>query len=249
VVQVAEEGNGDPVPAAEVEDRSWQPAGTSPKDPGWYPTRTNPNEQVYWDGQSWTARRRWKAGKGWEETGTVPGGAAPPRISANPYVQAPEPQPRAAAATVTRSAPSSITIGLVLLMGGGILLMVGSVTTWVHTNISFGSTFHIGGSLNGVDPAVAVLIGINGYATLICGVVVIALTAASMASNEWSLRLLTLVAGLAAVGFAIYDLVRILQKINQGSAHGSAGVGVGLILVVVGGGLAALIALARMAQR
>jgi hypothetical protein len=247
VVQVAEEGNGEPAPTGTVAAQSWHPVGSSPKDPGWYPTRTNPNDQAYWDGQSWTAQRHWTAGKGWEETGTG-AGPQPPRTSANPYVEQPAAQPRVST-PVARSAPSSFTLGLFLLMGGGILLMVGSVTTWVHTNVSFGTTFHVSGSINGTDPSVAALIGINGYATLICGVVVIALTAASLASDEGSIRLLTLGAGLAALGFAIYDLVRILQKINQGSAHGSAGVGVGLILVVVGAALAALIALGRMAQR
>jgi hypothetical protein len=27
--------------------------------PGWYPAGATPNEQVHWDGQQWTARRRW----------------------------------------------------------------------------------------------------------------------------------------------------------------------------------------------
>ncbi len=27
--------------------------------PGWYPAGATPNEQVHWDGQRWTARRRW----------------------------------------------------------------------------------------------------------------------------------------------------------------------------------------------
>jgi hypothetical protein len=27
--------------------------------PGWYPAGATPNEQLHWDGQQWTARRRW----------------------------------------------------------------------------------------------------------------------------------------------------------------------------------------------
>ena len=27
--------------------------------PGWYPAGATPNEQMHWDGQRWTARRRW----------------------------------------------------------------------------------------------------------------------------------------------------------------------------------------------
>ena len=49
-------------------------AGSTPKNPGWYPTRTNPNDQTYWDGQDWTARRRWTSGKGWVVVGDAPAG-------------------------------------------------------------------------------------------------------------------------------------------------------------------------------
>ena len=28
-------------------------------EPGWYPAGATPNEQLHWDGQRWTARRRW----------------------------------------------------------------------------------------------------------------------------------------------------------------------------------------------
>ena len=38
------------------------PRGT--KAPGWYSVGTNPNDQAFWDGRRWTARRRW-TGAGW----------------------------------------------------------------------------------------------------------------------------------------------------------------------------------------
>jgi hypothetical protein len=38
---------------------------------GWHQLGSNPNEQMYWDGQSWTAFRRWTAGRGWSESANV----------------------------------------------------------------------------------------------------------------------------------------------------------------------------------
>ncbi len=42
--------------------------------PGWYPVGANNNEQAYWDGQSWTARKKWE-GAGWVD---VPMIGSPP---------------------------------------------------------------------------------------------------------------------------------------------------------------------------
>ncbi len=41
-----------------------------PSGPGWYPAPDLPNDQLYWDGTGWTARRRWTAA-GYEEVGAV----------------------------------------------------------------------------------------------------------------------------------------------------------------------------------
>jgi hypothetical protein len=38
--------------------------------PGWYPATDLPNDQLYWDGTRWTARRRWTAA-GYVEVGTA----------------------------------------------------------------------------------------------------------------------------------------------------------------------------------
>jgi hypothetical protein len=40
--------------------------------PGWHQVGTNANHQAYWDGATWTARRRW-AGAGWIESPLSPG--------------------------------------------------------------------------------------------------------------------------------------------------------------------------------
>ena len=45
------------------------PAERSSKAPGWYPSPTNPTDQIYWDGQGWTARSRWTAGQGMDSGG------------------------------------------------------------------------------------------------------------------------------------------------------------------------------------
>jgi hypothetical protein len=42
--------------------------------PGWYPVGTTNNDQAYWDGQSWTARKKWE-GAGWVD---VPMIGSPP---------------------------------------------------------------------------------------------------------------------------------------------------------------------------
>jgi len=38
-----------------------------PRDIGWHPDPDHMSEQVYWDGRSWTARRRWN-GESWIES-------------------------------------------------------------------------------------------------------------------------------------------------------------------------------------
>src|ERR1700722_16961517 len=103
-------------------------AGVSPKAPGWYPSRTNPSDQTYWDGQNWTARRRWTAGTGWLVTGDAPEEVVTndsnpplpgPRVSANPYVSTPLSKSRATGFT--------LNMGVFLLLVCGVALMYGSV--------------------------------------------------------------------------------------------------------------------------
>ena len=49
---------------------------TNERPPGWYSVGTNPNDQDYWDGSSWTARRRW-SGATWTEAAQDPSGDKP----------------------------------------------------------------------------------------------------------------------------------------------------------------------------
>jgi hypothetical protein len=223
--------------------------GQRPKEAGWYPSRTNPNDQTYWDGEEWIARRRWTGSGGWVTAGESPTFPEPELISANPYAQ-----PSPAKATTTRtpfrraSAESATSLGLVLLLASGVLLMVGSTTTWIHASTSFGNFFHLSVSVNGLDSATSSLFSLNGYATIICGVVIVALAGASMAADDSSLRRLTLVAGLTSLGLAAYFVVRVAQKVSDANGHGSATVGAGLILLGIGGLLAGVISFARLVQ-
>jgi hypothetical protein len=141
-----------------------------------------------------------------------------------------------------------MSLGLVLLLASGVLLAVGSTTTWIHASASFGSFFRLSLSVNGVDMAISSRFGVNGYATLICGIVMIALSCACMAGDGSQLRMLTLVAGLTSLGFAIYFVVRVVQEISDASGHGTATVGVGLILLAIGGFLAGTVSFARVVQ-
>lgn len=47
------------------------PSPGANKQSGWYPVGENPNDQAYWDGQAWTARRKW-GGAGWVEVAADP---------------------------------------------------------------------------------------------------------------------------------------------------------------------------------
>jgi hypothetical protein len=42
------------------------PPPSRPQEPGWHQVGSNNNDQAYWDGQAWTARRQW-AGAGWTD--------------------------------------------------------------------------------------------------------------------------------------------------------------------------------------
>ena len=117
----------------EAPDLGWHPVGAVPSAPGWYPTGTNPNEQAYWDGQHWTARRHWSV-NGWVEVGVATGATSladvRPRLSANPYVPPAFSKPR--------TKPATMSVGILLIMACGIALMFGSVGTWVHVTGSVG---------------------------------------------------------------------------------------------------------------
>jgi hypothetical protein len=224
-------------------------ASASDKDPGWYSLGTNPNEQSYWDGQEWSGARHWVAGTGWMEGGGAPGSNSPggpvtPRLNANPYAQ---PAVAAPTRSVRTGAPATLSLGVFLTVVSGIALMYGSVSTWIQVNGSVGAV-HFSASLNGIDPGITTLIGINGYATFIGGIVVLVLGGLALSSEERLLVILTTVVTLAVLVIAIYDMYRTVQKIQALPANvlSHVNVGWGLICVLSAAVLAMVISLARL---
>jgi hypothetical protein len=231
-------------------DANWAVGSeATPKTPGWYPSRTNPSDQTYWDGQDWTGRRRWTTGKGWLVAGNAPQEAlndasAPtvgPRLSANPYV----------GTLPSRSKATGFTfnLGVLLLLACGVALMYGSVGAWVHVTGNVGIA-DLRLSVNGIDPGVSTLIGVNGWVTFIGGILIVVFACFEMTSEELQLGILTTVIAAVTAIFAVYDMFRIVQKISQVPASLSADVGVGwgLICVLSAAVLATLIALVRLLQ-
>jgi hypothetical protein len=220
------------------------------KSPGWHPSPTNPADQIYWDGQNWTARRRWTAGKGWILAGDVPDEAMPEprpsprraRLSANPYVPM--------APKGSRSTGFSVNVGLFLLLVCGIALMYGSVGEWIHVSGTVGIA-DLRVSVNGIDPTVTTLIGVNGWATFIGGILIAIFACFEMTSEELQLSIFTTLITAVTTVFAIYDMFRIVQKISQipSTSVADASVGWGLICVLSAAVLATLIAIVRLLQR
>jgi hypothetical protein len=233
--------------AGSAPDLGWHPTGAPPKDPGWYPAGASPNDQAYWDGNAWTGRRHWTV-NGWVEQGSVAVAgtgtdAAAPRISGNPYAGVP-------GFTKPKAAPAKLSMGVLLMMIGAVALMFGSVGSWVTVTGSVSiAGLHL--SINGIDPAISTLIGVNGYVTFIGGIVVLVLAGLALTNDDLRLAILTAVAATATLGFAVYDMFRIVQKVSQ--VHVSAGanvsVGWGLIMVLSAAVLATLVALFRLASR
>jgi hypothetical protein len=226
-------------------------SGGSPKVAGWYPSRSNPSDQTYWDGQNWTGRRRWTADKGWLVAGDAPeevvsSDLSPPRpgprMSANPYASVPPARSKATGFT--------LNIGVFLLLVSGIALMYGSVGEWVRVSGNVGIVgLHV--SINGIDPAVSTLIGVNGWVTFIGGTLLVIFACFEMTSEELQLSILTTLIAAATTVFATYDMFRIVQKISQVQSGTGAtpSVGWGLICVLSAAVLATLIALVSLLQR
>jgi hypothetical protein len=247
---MADDQAGTAQPVVSDPDGAHGGSGGLPKSPGWYPDRATPNDQSYWDGQNWTARRRWTSGQGWLVAGDAPPEAmhdssppsTSPRLSANPYVSM--------APSRSKATGFTLNLGVLLLLICGIALMCGSVGEWVHVSGSVGiANFHV--SVNGIDPAVSNLITVNGWVTFIGGILIVIFACFEMTSEEIQLAVLTTVIAAVTAVFAIYDMFRIVQKVSQVPSALSANVSVGwgLICVLSAAVLALLISLVRLLQR
>ena len=210
-------------------DMGWHPTGAAPKDPGWYPMGTNPNDQSYWDGQTWTGRRHWTV-NGWSEEGdAMPAAASTATAPVGGRRATRTPRPLQARST---SSPTSLNIGVLLLMVSGIALMFGSVGSWIHASGSVGIvTFH--GTINGTDPAISQLIGVNGYVTFIAGIVLLVFGGLALANDDELLGRPHVRCCRVTLVFAVYDMFRIVQKISNVTVPAnSISVGAGLICVL-----------------
>jgi len=129
--------------------------------------------------------------------------------------------------------------------------MYGSVGSWVKVTGSVGGAAVFHASVNGIDPGVSTLIGLNGYVTFIGGIVLLTFAGLAMTNDDMLLAVLTAIVSAAILVFAVYDMFRIVQKLSQvtTSAGSSVGVAWGLIAVLSAAVLAMVVALVRLASR
>ena len=231
----------------------------SDKTEGWQPDRMNPNLQRYWDGSAWTATRRSGRAGQWVDEAAV-AAAAVPLGAPNRRARRPVRPPAHAGFFLDGRrrrtpgiSPTTVSAALGGLFVCSFLLILGSFTPWISVSID-GHGF---ASVAGTDSGISQLIGVNGWITFSAGIFlfVLACMIVDLRRRPSSGASALLVVALAAAGFAIYDLVRILQKISQAASAASSSefgrrpsrptttVGWGLIVVVVGGVGALLCAL------
>jgi hypothetical protein len=205
-------------------------SGGFPPSPGpdqradWYPFGTNPNDQAYWDGHQWTARRRWK-GAAWEQ---IPFAPVDPARNVGPGSPAPAVWAPARSVRPPRTSGTTNAVGPMVLVFSGVGTIVGSVGSWfsVHSTLGFGGTSVAGTSHGGF-----------GWIALISGVVLVLAGAAMIFAGPAALRILGPLAAMAAgasLGIGIYLIDRFTSAQSP-----SAGVGWGLILVVLASAVAA----------
>lgn len=143
--------------------------------------------------------------------------------------------------------PQSAFLPAIIFLGG-LATMVGSALPWV-TAAFLGHQATVAGT----DHALTSTIGVNGWETFGGGAALLALGGLMIVSGERALRWLALLLALATAGFAAYDIVRIIEKIDDAhnraaaqlgplAAHlaGHVWVGYGLVTVVVAAGVTLL---------
>ena len=212
------------------------------KTPGWQPDRVNPNLQRYWDGSEWTAMRRWISGQWVDEPGVAPDPASGPPGALPTSRYAPErSQPGSFGTAVKGRTTASVTVTDAGLLICSVLVIVGSFTPWLTISVLGHS---VGAS--GTDFSISRSFLVNGWLTFAAGILVFILGCMIVVSAEPFFRTMSLVFSLAAVAFAVYALVRILQALSETSAptfDGSAisipfkpdvNVGWGLIVLLIG---------------
>jgi hypothetical protein len=154
-----------------------------------------------------------------------------------------------AATSVAPAAPPSVTMptpnmapASLAVIGGGLLIGVGSFLPWVTASTVFGSL-----SRSGVDR------GGDGWVTLVAGSVITLLGLLTIRkANRGANLLVAIAAAVAFITFAI-DLADVQGRISdlEGTSQGMAlaGVGIGLWMVALGAVIAFASSLARRSRR
>jgi hypothetical protein len=156
--------------------------------------------QKYWDGSAWIAQRRWIDSRWVNEP---PGGTADASGAASF-------RPSSTSRSVTTPTLTGAAIGVFC---SSVLIIVGSFTPWL--TISFAA---FSGSASGTDGSISDLIGVNGWITFAGGLVLLIFFCLMAVSPAPLFGSITLVVAAVVAGFAVYDLVRIVQKISQASS-------------------------------
>jgi hypothetical protein len=212
------------------------------KIPGWQPDRINPNLQRYWDGSEWTAARRWISGQWVDESGLAPDpeSGPPGALPTSRYVPQ-RTQPGSFGTAVQGHATASVTVIDAGLLICSVLVIVGSFTPWLTISVLGHS---VGAS--GTDFSISRSFLVNGWLTLAAGIILFILGCMIVVSAEPFFRTMSLLFSLAAVTFAVYALVRVLQALSETSTPTFDGstisipfkpdvnVGWGLIVLLIG---------------
>jgi hypothetical protein len=211
---------------------------TRDKVPGWEPDHINPNLQRYWDGSAWTSTRRWVAGQWVDESlpdGEPSTGSATDRVA---YRDVRLSQRNAAAVQPRAAVTVRPAVGGLFLCS--ILLIVGSFTPWITVSFAGRS---ISGS--GTDISISHEFLVNGWFTFSAGALLFILACMIVSSGDAFFHSMAVLFSLLSAAFGIYALVRILQSISQAlpstlnagplqAVKPDAGVGWGLIVVLIG---------------
>ena len=140
------------------------------------------------------------------------------------------PAPASTAASPQATQTSGVLLPTILVLGGGVLLVVGSFLPWATASTVFGSL-----SRSGVD-------GGDGWITTIIGVLILLFGAMTLRQASRGVNLLVAVAAAIAFLVFVFDLVDVNNRIasieaqGQGLALGTVGFGLWLV------GLGAIVA-------
>jgi len=223
-----------------VTDETSSTEGPAPTVPAaWQADPTGRFEVRYWDGTAWTDH---VSTNGVQQTDPVMGDPAATPAAAPMSSAPPEPAPMTAPPAVVAAPRAKVvwpTRTKAVVLGGAVLLLVGSVLPWAKAEATvFGQT--VSSTTNGLDgDGVITLI-----LALVAGLLFLFVPKAKVVGS------LVLVAGALAGLVAIIDIADVSNKaddLKQLTKQSSASVGIGLwmaavaAIVLIGGGVLCLV--------